>query len=252
MDTSISPYILSILFFFIAFLYSSVGLGGGSSYTALLTIFGFNFLAIPTITLTLNLLVTTFGSFNYIRKKHFNFKLFLPFIITSVPMSYFGGSLNINKEVFYWVLFLSLLVVAYRIYFLNSTKVSFKTTPLIQFLISISFGALLGFISGVAGIGGGIYLVPIILIFGLGNPYEAAACGSVFIWINSLSGVIARTQYNAIDISAYLPIIIAVICGGFLGSYIGTTFYTKKALEKVLGFIVVLAIILLGKKIFFL
>jgi hypothetical protein len=98
------------------------------------------------------------------------------------------------------------------------------------------------------GIGGGIYLVPLIIILGFGSEKEAAACGAVFIWVNSLSGLIARFQYHSIDILAFLPIIVAVFIGGYLGSFIGSSSLSPRAMEKCLGGIVVVAIAFLLKR----
>jgi hypothetical protein len=112
----ISPYVLAALFFTVAIVYSSVGLGGGSSYTALIAITGVGYVAIPTISLTLNLFVTSVGGFNFIRKKHARIELILPFFVSSVSMAYLGESLKLPKEIFYWILLVSLIFVAARIY----------------------------------------------------------------------------------------------------------------------------------------
>jgi len=117
-----SPYFIAGVFFIIAFVYSSVGLGGGSSYTAMMAIIGFSVLAIPMISLSLNIIATTVASFNYIRKKHLQWRLITPFLITSIPMSYLGGSLQLSKEFFYWVLLVSLVVIAMRIYLWREVK----------------------------------------------------------------------------------------------------------------------------------
>ena len=99
----ISPYFLSVLFFTVALAYSSVGLGGGSSYTALMAILGVSHVAIPVISLTLNLFVTSVGSYNFIRKRHVRLELLFPFLVTSIPMSYLGGVIKLPKEIFYWI-----------------------------------------------------------------------------------------------------------------------------------------------------
>ena len=248
-DLAIHPLLLAAIFFIIAFLYSSVGLAGGSSYTALLAIFGVNYLIIPTLTLILNLFVSTIGTINYIRKKHLRAHIILPFLISSVPMSYLGGSLKVPKQFFYWVLLISLIFVAIRIYLIDTTSLSWRPGKFQQLAISLLLGALLGFVAGVAGIGGGIYLVPFIIILGLGTTKEAAACGSAFIWINSLSGVIARAQFNAVNIIDFIPVICAVILGGFLGSYMGAGVLKPKTMEKLLGGIVIMAIFFLAGKL---
>lgn len=246
-----SPYFIALLFFIIAFAYSSVGLGGGSSYTALMAILGFNALTIPMISLTLNLLVTSIGSFNFIRNKHANFRLILPFLLSSMPMAYLGGSLQLSKEIFFIVLWLSLIFVAGRIYIWKDTGFKLNLNPHQKDIISVIAGSVLGLFAGIVGIGGGIYLVPLILILGLGSAKEAAACGAIFIWLNSLMGIASRYQHNPIDFNDYIPIIVAVLVGGFAGSLMGATRFNARLMEKILGGIILIAIILLTQKLFF-
>ena len=246
-----SPYFLAALFFIVAFIYSSVGLGGGSSYTALMAIFGISTLAIPMISLSLNLLVTSIGSYNFIRNKHTNIKLILPFLITSIPMAFVGGVLKLPTEIFYWILLVSLIFVAARIYFWKNVTLDFNFTQKERIILSLISGALLGLIAGIVGIGGGIYLVPLIIILGLGSEKEAAACGAIFIWLNSFAGLLSRLQYNAIDVTNYIPLIIAVLVGGTLGSYMGSFKFSAKTMDKMLGSVILVAIFFLTKKLFF-
>ena len=250
MDTGIpSPYILTILFLIISFIYSSVGLGGGSSYTALMAIFGLSTVAIPMLSLSLNLFVTSIGSYNFIRNKHGNLKLIVPFLISSMPMAYLGGALSLPKEIFYWVLLLSLVFVAARIYLWKNTAIRLNVGQKGKIAISLLGGSILGLVAGIVGIGGGIYLVPLIIILGLGTEKEAAACGAVFIWLNSFSGLLSRLQYNAIDLTQYIPLIVAVIVGGILGSFMGSYKFSPAVMEKVLGSVIIVAIIFLTQKI---
>jgi len=244
-----SSYILAVLFFIVAFAYSSVGLGGGSSYTALMAIFGINTLAIPMISLSLNLFVTSIGSYNFIRNKHGNIKLIVPFLISSMPMAYLGGALKLPKEIFYWVLLLSLVFVAVRIYFWQNTTIKLNIGQKRKIIISLLAGSVLGLVAGIVGIGGGIYLVPLIIILGLGTEKEAAACGAIFIWLNSFSGLLSRFQYNSIDLTSYIPLIIVVLAGGSLGSFMGSSKFSPKLMEKILGAVIIVAIFLLAKKI---
>ena len=246
----LSPYFIAALFFLVAFTYSSVGLGGGSSYTALMAILGFHTLAIPMISLTLNLFVTSIGSYNFIRNKHAKLSLIAPFFLSSIPMAYLGGAIKLPKELFYWVLLVSLIFVAIRIYVWEKTTIQLNISQAGKIIISLIAGSVLGLVAGIVGIGGGIYLVPLIIILGLGTEKEAAACGAIFIWLNSLSGLIARLQYNSIDLSNYVPLIIAVLIGGALGSFLGSTQYSPKTMQKVLGAAVVVAIFFLTKKTF--
>jgi len=246
-----SPYFLAALFFIVAFIYSSVGLGGGSSYIALMAIFGISTLTIPMISLSLNLLVTSIGSYNFIINKHANIKLILPFLITSIPLAFVGGALKLPTEIFYWVLLVSLIFVAARIYFWKNVTINFNFTQKEKIILSLIAGSLLGLIAGIVGIGGGIYLVPLIIILGLGSEKEAAACGAIFIWLNSFAGLLSRLQYNSIDVTNYIPLIIAVLVGGALGSYMGSFKFSAKTMDKMLGSVILVAIFFLTKKLLF-
>lgn len=249
LEAMTSPYFLAVLFFLVAFIYSSVGLGGGSSYTALMAISGVSTLAIPMISLSLNLFVTSVGSFNFIRNRHAKIKLILPFLISSIPMAYLGGSLNLSKEIFYWVLLISLIFVAVRIYMWQNTAINLKINQNGKIIVSLITGSVLGLVSGIVGIGGGIYLVPLILILGLGTEKEAAACGAIFIWLNSFSGLLSRFQYNPIDLTSYMPLIVAVLAGGTIGSFMGSFKFPPKAMEKILGAVIIVAILFLTRKV---
>lgn len=244
-----SPYFMAGLFFIVAFIYSSVGLGGGSSYTALMAIFGMNTMEIPLISLSLNLFVTSVGSYNFIRNKHARIKLISPFLISSIPMAYLGGALKLPKDIFYWILLISLVLVALRIYVWQNTAIKLKIDQKKRIIISLIIGSVLGLVAGIVGIGGGIYLVPLIIILGLGSEKEAAACGAVFIWLNSLSGLLSRLQFNSIDLTSHIPLIAAVMVGGTLGSFMGSFKFSPKVMEKTLGAIILVAIFFLIKKI---
>lgn len=246
-----SPWLVAVLFFLVALVYSSVGMGGGSAYTALMAIMGFSALAIPLLSLSLNLLVTLVGSYTFIRHRHARLRLILPFLISSIPMAYLGGALQLGQLVFYWVLLVSLCFVAARIYLWRDTRLKLELTERGKLSVSLLAGSILGFIAGVSGIGGGIYLVPLILILGLGTEKQAAACGVIFIAVNSLFGLIARLQYNSIDLRGYLPLVAAVVLGGMLGSWLGAVRYSPRTMEKILGVIILLAIAVLGRKVLF-
>ncbi|MGD2056306.1 MAG: sulfite exporter TauE/SafE family protein [Gammaproteobacteria bacterium] len=250
MDAGIAMLVVQVLLFYtVAYLYSCVGLGGGSAYTALLVIFGVNALAIPLVALTLNICVTTVGSYHFIRNRHARLRLVLPFLVSSIPMAYLGGSLQLPKHVFYWILLISLLLVAVRIIFWRGAQLPLHLTQAARIAVSLAAGSLLGLVAGIAGIGGGVYLIPLILLLGLGNEKEAAAAAAVFVWLNSASGLASRLQYNAIDITEYLPLILAVIIGGAMGSFMGSFRYSSAAMQKALGVIVLIAIMLLARRL---
>ncbi len=236
---------IAAVFLLVAIAYAAVGLGGGSSYAALMVVFGFSSLSIPNLSLLLNLLVTTVSCFNFIRRGHLRLDLITPFIILSLPMAWLGGTLQVPEQVFKLLMSLSLMVVLVRIYAWKNTAIDYRFNRRQVILIALTMGALLGFLAGVIGIGGGIFLIPTILLLGLGSMKQAAACGLVFVWLNSLAGLISRSQYNFVDFSGYLPLIIAVLLGGTVGSLIGSSKIDSRSLEKLLGLVIVVAVFLL-------
>ena len=240
-------YVLPLLFFFIACIYSSVGLGGGSSYAALMAIFGISYQIIPTTSLILNLLVTFFGMINFWRNGYGRFDLIFPFLITSLPMAYLAGSLDLSKKTFELFLLITLIIVVIRIYFFNELKISISLNNLQKKMLIFFTGSILGFVAGGIGIGGGIYLVPIIIMFGLGSEKEAAAAGAMFIWLNSLIGIVARMRTGSLELDFILPLSIAVIMGGFIGFYLGSVRFSASKIQRVMGSVIIFAIVILLK-----
>jgi len=248
-DLSIDPLLLAGLFFVVALAYSSVGLGGGSSYTALLAIFGAGYLVIPTVTLTMNVVVTTAGGVNYVRRGHARWGLLLPFFASSVPMSYVGGLLPVSPRFFYWALLVTLVIVALRIYVWPVSRERVRLRGTAALVVSLAIGCALGLVAGIVGIGGGIYLVPLIILLGLGTEKEAAACGSLFILVNSIAGLVGRIQQHPVDPVELAPLAGAVLVGGILGSLLGAGPLRPATMKKILGGIVLVAIVLLIRKI---
>ena len=241
----ISPYLLALILFFVSTTYSSVGLGGGTAYTALLAIFGASHRAIPPVSLTLNVVVTLVASINFIRGGHARPKLIAAFVVTSVPMAYLGGSLEVNRQLFYVILITLLLMVAARIYLWRQPAFDVDLTGRTKIALSLVIGALLGLVSGMVGIGGGIFLVPLIILLGLGDQKEAAAAGAIFIFLNSLAGLSAHAQRHLPDLMDIAPLVGAVVLGGFLGSYLSSERLDRATIQRVLGVIVIVAAVLL-------
>jgi uncharacterized membrane protein YfcA len=247
-DLLIPVTLLAFIFAVVAFFYASVGLGGGSSYTALLAVFGASTVTIPMVSLTLNILVTTFGSLVFLLHGHARLRLIVPFIVSSIPMAYLGGMLHLPKMIFYVLLLLSLCAAAARIYFPSNSK-PIQLDQRWKTFCAIVGGAILGLIAGITGIGGGVYLVPLIILLGLGSAKEAAACGAFFIWVNSVSGLLSRIQYSEVDLAPYLPLVIAVVLGGMAGTLMGAGRFKVRTMQQILGSILIVAILLLGRKI---
>ncbi|MDP6571197.1 MAG: sulfite exporter TauE/SafE family protein [Candidatus Marinimicrobia bacterium] len=242
-------YLLPILFLFVAFIYSSVGLGGGSSYTALMAIFGIAFPFIPTTSLMLNLLVSFIGIINFWRNGHGNLKLILPFLITSIPMTFIAGTIVLPELIFQIFLLITLIFVALRIYVVGELKLTLQLSSTQKWIFTLGLGAVLGFIAGALGIGGGIYLVPFLVMTGLASQKEASASGVLFIWVNSLTGLIARTQAGTFNAQLILPLAGAVGVGGFFGSWFGSTKFSPHTIQKIMGGVIIIAIVFLLRKI---
>lgn len=240
--------LLTATFLCVAYLSASVGLGGGSCYTALMAATGFMPVAIPLISLTLNLVVTTAGSYQFIRHRHACWRLITPFLITSMPAAYLGGSLALPRTWFYGILLASLIIVVIRIFCYQQTSLGWGLKKWQRLALSLATGAVLGFIAGVVGIGGGIYLVPLIIIFGLGTEKQAAASGAIFIWLNSIVGLFARIQHHSMDLRHFYPLIIVVAIGGFLGATMGATSLKPQTMQKILGGIILVALCLLTRQ----
>jgi uncharacterized membrane protein YfcA len=240
-------YILPVLFFVIALIYSSVGLGGGSSYAAIMAIFGISYQIIPTTSLLLNLIVTFFGMINFWKNGYGRFNLVYPFLLTSIPMTFFASSLDLSRETFELFLLVTLILVVIRIYFIKDLKMNIELNWFQKYIFIVLVGSILGFIAGGIGIGGGIYLVPIIIMFRLGTEKEASAAGAMFIWVNSLTGVIARARSGTFDIDFILPLVGSVIIGGIVGSYIGASKFKARTIQKVMGGVIIIAIVFLFK-----
>lgn len=249
MDLSIA--LLSLAALAIAFSYSSVGLGGGSSYTALLAIVGFSYLLIPSFSLALNTIVTLGATIQFWRHKHLKWSILAPFVLTSMPAAYLGGSLELSENVFQLLLLGSLITVAARIYLWKDPVFKIPRSRSFQLWLSLGLGLVLGFIAGTVGIGGGIYLVPIIVLTGIGTEKQAAAAGAAFILINSIVGLTARAQLVDLPLDQLVPLGASVFVGGLLGSHLGAGHWQSKTLQKVLGAIILVAIVLLVRKVFF-
>ena len=245
--------ILPILFFITAILYSSVGFGGGSTYLALLLIWDIPYYIFPVIALLCNIIVVSGNSFNYIRAGNHNFKLLIPFLIGSVPLAFFGGTLKMDKDVFEILLFFVLSIAGILLLINNK---SYENNNLIikklNFFISLSIGSTLGLISGIVGIGGGIFLSPILFLLKMEKPKIIVTTASLFILINSISGILGQlTKENILtELSNYIPLFISVFIGGLLGNYLNLKIFTSRVLAIITALLVMFVSIRMGIRIF--
>ena len=244
--------VLSILFFVTATLYSSVGFGGGSTYLALLLIWGVPYHIFPAIALLCNIFVVSGNCYNYIRAGNLNLKLLVPYLLGSVPLAFIGGSLQIDKNLFEILLFLVLssagILLLFKFKSYDDNDSNYKKIP---FIISLFIGSLLGFISGIVGIGGGIFLSPILFLLRAGRPKHIVTTASIFILINSLSGIIGQLTKNSVfnEISNYWVLLLAVIIGGQLGNFLNLKLFSTKILALLTSVLVIFVAIRMGLKL---
>ena len=245
--------ILSILFFITAILYSSVGFGGGSTYLALLLIWDTPYYIFPIIALFCNIIVVTGNSINYIRAGNHNFKLLIPFLIGSIPLSFLGGTLIINKETFELLLFLVLSIAGVLLLINNK---SYEDENIIikklNLFVSVTIGSFLGLISGIVGIGGGIFLSPILFLLKADKPKNIVTTASLFILINSFSGILGQlTKKNMLnEITLYWPLFFAVLIGGLFGNYLNLKIFSNRILALITSLLVIFVAFRMALKIF--
>ena len=219
--------ILAGLFLLVAAAYSSVGFGGGSTYNALLILSGTDFRLVPSIALTCNILVVTGGVYHYSRAGVLSAGKLLPFIALSIPMAWLGGNLMVSEQVFIGLLGFSLLVAAAQMLLKPNTSDPAKSyTPARYWVVAAPIGGFIGLLAGITGIGGGIFLAPVIYFFHLAPARTVAGITSGFILVNSVAGL-AGQMMKAGDYSpvpAWMetwPVFVAVVIGGQIGSHLG-------------------------------
>ena len=245
--------ILSILFLITAILYSSVGFGGGSTYLALLLIWDIPYYIFPILALICNVIVVSGNSFNYIRAGNHNIKLLIPFLIGSVPFAFLGGSLRIDKELFEIILFLVLSIAGLLLLINNKSYEDQKVLiRKINYFISLFIGSFLGLISGAVGIGGGIFLSPILFLLKADKPKNIITAASLFILINSISGIFGQlTKDNILgEIINYWPLFCAVLLGGLFGNFLNLKIFSNRALAILTSLLVIFVAIRMALKIF--
>ena len=233
--------LLSILFLVTAILYSSVGFGGGSTYLALLLIWDIPYYVFPVIALSCNIIVVSGNCFNFIKSGNLNIKLLTPYLIGSVPLAYIGGSLSIEKHFFEVLLFLALLVagILLLLNFKSYDDKKQRYTEVSKF-IAITIGSFVGFVSGIVGIGGGIFLSPILFLIRAGKTKSIATVASLFILINSISGILGQLTKNniLIEVQNYWYLLFAVFIGGQIGNFLNIKVLPTKILALITSILV--------------
>ncbi len=223
----------------VAFLYASVGHGGASGYLALMAIFSFAPAVMKPTALLLNLFVAAIAFFHYYRAGYFNKKLFLSFAIASIPLAFLGGMIEVDASIYKKILGVLLIFAILKM--LNVFGKESDTIKDVKIWQGLLVGGIIGFFSGLIGIGGGIILSPVILLLHWGKMKEAAAVSALFIWVNSAAGLIGQFS-NGVSLSSQSFVLVGIaVIGGFFGSYFGSKKMNNKHLRHLLALVLIIA-----------
>lgn len=216
-----------------------MGHGGASGYLALMALFSITPEVMKPTALLLNLFVSLTSFIQFYRNKHFNWKIFFPFAITSVPMAYVGGLMTVADDIYKKVLGILLIIPIVRFLFFANIKVEELNKPNVY--LSLLIGAAIGFLSGLIGIGGGIILSPVLLLLKYTNMKETAAISALFIFVNSLAGLTGQIR-KGIDFSPDMYAYVAVaFIGGLCGAYAGSLKFKQNILQYLLAGVLIVA-----------
>ena len=222
-----------------AILYTSVGHAGASAYIAVMTLFDLPPLVIKPTALTLNIFVSSYTSFRYIKSNFFNKPLFLSLILGSVPAAYIGGHINLPSHIYKPIIGVLLLLSGIR--FLVQALQTDKAQQAVNRPLAIIIGACVGLLSGITGTGGGIFLSPLIIWLGWVSVKQASGTVSAFIFVNSIAGLLGNFQSTS-SLPSELPIfLVAVLLGAFIGTRFGISRFSSVGVKRALGFVLLIA-----------
>ena len=228
-----------ILLFVVALLYASVGHGGASGYLALMAIYGFAPEVMKPTALILNLFVSLTSFILFYKGGHFKWKLFLPFALASIPFSFLGGTIALDAHIYKKVLGALLLFPVLRFFiYPNTADKDLKDS---NWPISLLVGAIIGFLSGLIGIGGGILLSPVLLLLSWTNQKQTAAISALFIFVNSVAGLAGQWSHGIKLEPAMLSFVAIAFFGGMAGAWLGSLKFNQQILKYTLAVVLLLA-----------
>ena len=238
MDTL--PIWLPVAFFAIAVIYSRAGLGGGCGYLALLALIGLSHQMIPQTVLICNLVVSAGGVWHFYRGGHFDAGKVLPFVALSIPMAYLGGRISVGEQVFMILTGVSLAVAGSRMFMGGSTGTSKRSITRGQaWRLGLPIGGVLGLLAGIVGIGGGVFLGPVLVLTGWMKVKQAAATAALFIFVNSGAGLAGQFAKGVYVNEMVIPLVLAALIGGQIGSRAGSYHMPTVGVRRVLAVLVV-------------
>ncbi|MBI3553613.1 MAG: sulfite exporter TauE/SafE family protein [Elusimicrobia bacterium] len=227
------------LIFLVALLYSSVGHGGASGYLAALALCGFAPAEMKASALILNLLVAGIAFFNYWKAGHFNARLFWPFAAASIPLAFLGGLIQLPPRTYSLLLAAALAVAAWRLILPSGAPGSRSTPPSLP--AAAATGGGIGLLSGLVGVGGGIFLSPLMILLGWADAKTTAGVSAAFIWVNSAAGLYGHLSQQGAQTLSLWPLAAAAGAGGLAGSYAGAKKLTAVWLRRLLGLVLLIA-----------
>ena len=228
--------ILAPIVFLIALVYSSVGLGGGSSYVAVFSLFGMPLTKIPPIALFLNIVVASISLARFNKHGYVKPNVILPLLAASLPATYLGARWRPDERILSLVFALVLISISFLLFFrFKSATHKFRSSASHSWQLSLLLGAMLGFLAGVMGIGGGIFLGPVLLVIGFSSTKHVAGICSAFVLSNSLIGLATHFLYGNVNLASLLLLGIAVFLGGLIGSLVGVRIVSPSLLRRVVA-----------------
>jgi uncharacterized membrane protein YfcA len=231
---------LAALIFAAALLYSSVGHGGASGYLAAMALFGLAPAVMKPTALALNIFVATIATIRFYREKCFSWSIFFPFAITSIPLAFFGGALSLPNPVYKQTVGIVLLFAAFQLfrYTLRTTRITGRSIP---FLGAFLLGACIGLLSGLTGVGGGIFLSPLLLFTGWADARQTAGVSAAFILVNSIAGILGHLS-SVKSLPDTIPFFAcAAVLGGIIGSGLGSRQFSNMTIRRLLALVLAIA-----------
>ncbi len=230
--------LIYLAFFIVAFLYASVGHGGASGYLALMALFGFSAAVMKPTALLLNVMVSLIAFISFYRAKHFRAAMLWPLILGSIPFAYLGSIIPVSESLYKKILGVVLLLSIIRLV-MNPSEKSIRDTP--KWYLLFTIGAAIGLVSGMIGMGGGILLSPVLLLMGWSTQKQTAAISAIFIFLNSVAGIIGQLKTGFPLSSEIVAIVVVVLAGGWLGAYTGAEKLKSRNMKFILASVLVLA-----------
>jgi uncharacterized membrane protein YfcA len=231
--------VIALCLFFGAILYTSVGHAGSSAYIAIMTLFNLETTVIKPTALTLNIAVSAYASWRYIRNNFFDKKLFFVLSLGAIPAAYLGGHINLPSEIYKPVVGVLLILAGFRFIFLAASRD--RELKNVNYPVAIVMGSSIGFLAGLTGTGGGIFLSPLIIWLGWNYVKQASGTVAAFIFVNSVAGLLGNYKSTS-SLPDSLPLFLgAVIIGALIGTRLGISRFSSVGVKRALGAVLIIA-----------